>query len=72
MAVSAGIFIQVFLVVFFRGEEIPEGFQFNSQLRAGFFFFCLPDGPNLRKKGFICVVDAGAVLDPFIMSLTVN
>ena len=72
MTVAAGVFVQVFLVILLGREEIPEGLQFHSQLCAGFLFFRLIKGLNLRKEGFIRIVDTGTVLNAFIMSLAVD
>ena len=72
MAISAGILIQVFLVILLGREEIAEGFQLHSQLRAGFFFFRLIERTKLGKHGFIRIVNTGPVLDAFIMSLTID
>ena len=38
MAISAGVLLQVFLVILFRGEEILQRFQFHRKLLSGFLF----------------------------------
>ena len=72
MAVAAGILHQVFLVVFFRGKEVPERLQFHGQLRADGFFLFPVYGFDFRKLFFIGLVDARPVLDSFIMTLPVD
>ena len=67
MAVSARVLHQVFLVVLFRREEIPERFQLHGQLCAGLFFFRGIDGPDLRQGRFIGVIDPRPVLDPLVV-----
>ena len=69
MAVPTGIFIQIFLMILLCGVEVPERFQLYSQFCAGVLFLLTIDSLNGRQLTFICIIDAGPVLDASVISL---
>ena len=72
MAISAGILIQVFLMVFFCAEKVPERFCFYCKLCSGSFFLFIVYFHDLRQLAVLGVIDASSVLDPPIIPLPVD
>ena len=59
MAVAAGVFVQILLVVFLRGVEILDGLQLHQELRLVFLLLQGVAGFDLRQLLRLGVVDAG-------------
>ena len=71
MTVPSRILFQILLMIFFRGEEIPDRADFHRKLLPGFFFLLLIYGSDLRELILFRIVDSGAVLDTKIVPLPV-
>ena len=72
MAVSVGVFIQIFLMPLLRLEEVPQRLQFHRQWLAK----ARLDGRERilqnRAVGRIGIVDAGAIARALVMPLAVQ
>ena len=72
MAVTARVLIQVFLVVFFGGEKIPNRFNDDSEGHSHLFLLHSEDFADRWKLPLISIVDTCPILDPDIVSLPVD
>ena len=64
MAVSSGIFVQIFLVIFLCLKEVFQGHKFDRELLSGFFLFGVIYSLRLRELVFVGIIYSGTVLDP--------
>ena len=72
MAVTARVLIQVFLVVFFGGEKIPNRFNDNREVHSHLFLLPSEDFADRWKLPLISIVDTCPILDSDIVSLPVD
>ena len=72
VTVSSRILFQIFLVTGFGRKEIPQRFELDSQRSAGFSLLPVIQTPELRVLSRIGEIDAGAVLDSPVISLSVH
>ena len=72
MTVTARVLIQVFLMVFFGGEEIPNRFNGNSKSRSRLFLLLSENLADRRQLLLVSIVDACPVLDSHVVSLSVH
>ena len=71
VAVAVRIFIEILLMVFLRGIEVLDGRQLYRELCAVLCLLLVINRLNFRKLALIRIVDTGAVLNAFVISLLV-
>ena len=72
MAVSSGIFLQIFLVILLCREEVPDLFQFYSKRFPCHFLLRIVDRAYLPQLVTVRILDAGPILNSPVISLSVN
>ena len=72
MTVASGVLIQIFLVVFFRREEVSQRFHDHREFLSCFFLFPTVHCLYYRKLSFLRVKDPCPVLNPDIVPLAVD
>ena len=72
MTISTRILLQVFLMIFFCAEKVPERFCFYCKLCSGSFFLFSVYFHDLRQLAVLGVIDACSVLDPPVIALPVD
>ena len=72
MTVSVRILIKILLVVFFRRREVLQTTHFNRKRLPDLCHLRCNRRLNLRKQGFILIINSGAVLRTDIPALPVD
>jgi hypothetical protein len=72
MAVAAGILVQIFLVVFFRGPEPVQRKDFYGQILTCLGSFPVPGFLYAGQQRVILIVDPCPVLDAGVAALAVD